>query len=216
MNIEKNEIIQTRAWIQQIIVDLNFCPFAKKEMVNNTIHYYLSHHKKLKLALTELFDEVQVLKNTPEIETSLVIYSDGFKSFEQYLELVDYANDLLIDSEFDGKLPSLTAKAKIFILQNLEPNQFFRFAVAGGGCSGFNYLFEAVDVREDDDITFCTDPVAIIDPESLKFLYGSSIDLEDSGMNKMLKVVNPGAKASCGCGTSFAFDEELLDLYENV
>jgi single-stranded DNA-specific DHH superfamily exonuclease len=35
-------------------------------------------------------------------------------------------------------------------------------------------------------------------------------------MNKMLKVVNPGAKASCGCGTSFAFDEELLDLYENV
>jgi len=77
-------------------------------------------------------------------------------------------------------------------------------------------LFEAVDVREDDDITFCTDPIAIIDPESLKFLYGSSIDLEDSGMNKMLKVVNPGAKASCGCGTSFAFDEELLDLYENV
>ncbi len=108
MNIEKNEIIQTRAWIQQIIVDLNFCPFAKKEMVNNTIHYYLSHHKKLKLALTELFDEVQVLKNTPEIETSLVIYSDGFKSFEQYLELVDYANDLLIDSEFDGEFQFAT------------------------------------------------------------------------------------------------------------
>ena len=127
-----------------------------------------------------------------------------------------HGNAPIINSEFDGKLPSLTAKAKIFILQNLEPNQFFRFAVSGGGCSGFNYLFEAVDVREDDDITFCTDPIAIIDPESLKFLYGSSIDLEDSGMNKMLKVVNPGAKASCGCGTSFAFDEELLDLYENV
>ena len=57
---------------------------------------------------------------------------------------------------------------------------------------------------------------SIIDPESLKFLYGSTIDLEDSGMNKMLKVVNPGARASCGCGTSFAFDEELLDIYENV
>lgn len=108
MNIEQSEIIQTREWIQQIIIDLNFCPFAKKEMVNNTIHYSVSHHKKLKLALTELFDEVIFLNNTPEIETSLVIYSDGFKSFEQYLELVDYANELLIDSEFDGEFQFAT------------------------------------------------------------------------------------------------------------
>jgi len=33
-------------------------------------------------------------------------------------------------------------------------------------------------------------------------------------MNKQLSVENPGARASCGCGTSFAFDEELLDLYD--
>ena len=49
---------------------------------------------------------------------------------------------------------------------------------------------------------------------SLNYLYGSEIDLEESNMNKMLKVTNPGAKASCGCGTSFAFDEDLLDLYD--
>lgn len=108
MNIEKSEVIQTRAWIKEIIIGLNFCPFAKKEMVNNTIHYYVSHHKKVKSALAELFDEVIVLKKKPEIETSLVIYSDGFKSFEQYLELVDYANELLIDSEFDGEFQFAT------------------------------------------------------------------------------------------------------------
>jgi Fe-S cluster assembly iron-binding protein IscA len=48
------------------------------------------------------------------------------------------------------------------------------------------------------------------------FLYGADIDLEDSGLNRLLKVVNPGAKMSCGCGTSFNFDPDLLDMYMGV
>ena len=121
-----------------------------------------------------------------------------------------------IDESFQGQLPTITPKAQIFISENLGENQYFRFGVEGGGCSGFNYLFEHTETIDEEDIVFCESPKSIIDPDSLKFLYGSTIDLEDSGMNKMLKVVNPGARASCGCGTSFAFDEELLDIYENV
>ena len=127
-----------------------------------------------------------------------------------------HGNAPIIESEFYGVLPKITPKAQIFVAQNLEEGQLFRFGVAGGGCSGFNYLFEPTETIDAEDIVFCESPKSIIDPESLKFLYGSIIDLEDSGMNKMLKVVNPGARASCGCGTSFAFDEELLDIYENV
>ena len=56
-------------------------------------------------------------------------------------------------------------------------------------------------------ICFSTEPVAIIDNESLTYLRGSVIDLDDSGLNKQLKVNNPGAKMSCGCGTSFAYDD---------
>ena len=107
---------------------------------------------------------------------------------------------------------------KIINVMNEEenPDLKLRLYISGGGCSGFNYLFEPTDSPDDEDIVFCDSPKSVIDPESLKFLYGSTIDLEDSGMNKMLKVENPGARASCGCGTSFAFDEDLLDLYENV
>jgi len=119
----------------------------------------------------------------------------------------------IIESEYEGQLPKLTAKAKIYILSNLEPGQMFRFGVSGGGCSGFNYLFDVAEELEDDDIKFCDDPPSVVDPESIKFLYGSTIDLVTSGMNKQLSVENPGAKASCGCGTSFAYDEELLDMY---
>ena len=118
-----------------------------------------------------------------------------------------------IDETFAGQLPTITPKAQIFITQNLSEGQYFRFGVAGGGCSGFNYLFDVADKPEADDIQFSDSPPSLIDEVSLKYLYGSEIDLEDSNMNKMLKVINPGAKASCGCGTSFAFDEDLLDMY---
>jgi len=118
-----------------------------------------------------------------------------------------------IDENFEGQLPTITPKAQIFITQNLLEGQYFRFGVAGGGCSGFNYLFDIAEKPEADDVQFFDSPPALIDEVSLKYLYGSEIDLEDSNMNKLLKVNNPGAKASCGCGTSFAFDEELLDMY---
>ena len=119
----------------------------------------------------------------------------------------------IIDDSYAGKLPTITPKAQIFITQNLPEGQFFRFGVEGGGCSGFNYLFDIAENKEEGDIQFFDSPPAVIDEQSLQFLYGSTIDLEDSNMNKLLKVDNPGAKASCGCGTSFAFDEELLDIY---
>ena len=124
-----------------------------------------------------------------------------------------HGNAPIIEEEYHGESPKLTAKAKIYIRSNLEPRQMFRFGVSGGGCSGFNYLFDVCEEMEDGDIKFCDDPLSIVDSESIKFLYGSTIDLVTNGMNKQLSVENPGAKASCGCGTSFAYDEELLDMY---
>lgn len=121
-----------------------------------------------------------------------------------------------IDDTFKGKLPTLSPKAQIFISENLEEGQYFRLGIEGGGCSGFNYLLDVADCQEEHDILFNESPPAIVDDMSIKYLYGSEVDLYTEGMNKMLKVTNPGAKASCGCGTSFAFDEELLDLYEDV
>jgi iron-sulfur cluster assembly accessory protein len=119
----------------------------------------------------------------------------------------------IIDESYSGQLPTITPKAQIFITQNLEKEQYFKFSVYGGGCSGFNYSFDVTSEITDEDIKFSDSPPALVDRESLQFLYGTTIDLEDKGMNKLLKVDNPGARASCGCGTSFAFDEELLDTY---
>ena len=68
----------------------------------------------------------------------------------------------------------------------------------------------------DDDIIFSESPPSIVDNESIKYLYGCEVDLQDSAMNKMLVVKNPSAKASCGCGTSFAFDESLFRILNGI
>jgi iron-sulfur cluster insertion protein len=147
--------------------------------------------------------EAEFEKEQPKKE-----YSLAEKVLEDF-----HGNAPIIDESYAGQLPDITPKARIFIAQNLEEGQYFRFGVVGGGCSGFNYEFDVDTEARDEDIQFSDSPPALVDRESLQFLYGTTIDLEDKGMNKLLKVNNPGAKASCGCGTSFAFDEELLDLY---
>lgn len=118
-----------------------------------------------------------------------------------------------IDQSYAGKLPTITPKAQIYITETLKPGEYFRFGVTGGGCSGFNYLLDIDTEIADNDIQFSENPPAIIDNESIKYLYGSEVDLQDHMMNKMLIVKNPSAKASCGCGTSFAIDESILDYY---
>lgn len=99
---EANEVLATKEWLNDIVIGLNICPFAKKEFVNNTIHYHLSKTEQVKTALHEFIEQCQYLQNHDEIETTLIIYGNGFRGFDRYLDLVDYANDLLVNSGFEG------------------------------------------------------------------------------------------------------------------
>lgn len=109
------EISATKQWLEEIIIGLNFCPFAKKEFVNNTIHYHRSEFDQIKPALHEFIEQCHYLKAHENVETTLIIFSDGFRNFERYLDLVDYANELLIDSGFEG----------VFQLATMHPEYCF-------------------------------------------------------------------------------------------
>ncbi len=56
-----------------------------------------------------------------------------------------------------------------------------------------------------DDLVINRDgAVILIDPISVNYMAGSEIDFVDDLIGASFKVKNPQAKASCGCGTSFA------------
>ncbi|MGC2455673.1 MAG: iron-sulfur cluster assembly accessory protein, partial [Pseudolabrys sp.] len=75
----------------------------------------------------------------------------------------------------------------------------------GGGCSGFQYKFDMEHSKASDDLVINRDgAVILIDPISVNYMAGSEIDFVDDLIGASFKVKNPQAKASCGCGTSFA------------
>jgi hypothetical protein len=92
----------TKLWLDNIIIALNFCPFAKKEFVNNTIHYQVCHDIKMAPALENLILACEHLTQHNHIETSLLIFDKGFVNFDNYLDLVDMANQLIVDSGYEG------------------------------------------------------------------------------------------------------------------
>jgi iron-sulfur cluster assembly accessory protein len=87
-----------------------------------------------------------------------------------------------------------------------EPDKpLLRVSVEGGGCSGFQYKFDLVEVSEADDLIIeRAGARVLIDQVSLAYMAGSEIDFVDDLIGSSFRVINPNATASCGCGTSFS------------
>ncbi len=78
-----------------------------------------------------------------------------------------------------------------------------RVFVEGGGCSGFQYGM-SFDLPKADDQTIETEGVQVlVDPTSLAYLSGTSIDFDDGLQGKGFEIRNPNAQSTCGCGKSF-------------
>lgn len=97
------------------------------------------------------------------------------------------------------------AAARISDLQQTEKARYFRVRVDGGGCSGFQYIFDFDNQSEADDKQFEAYGISVlVDEMSLGFLEGAQLDYVEELLGSYFKVENPNATASCGCGTSFS------------
>lgn len=114
-NTKHPAVTQTKQWLEEVVIGLNFCPFAKKEFVNNTIAYVTSNQGQVDKALEELAIQLEYLAKHDDVETTLLIFTTGFRQFERFLDVVDYGNDLLLDLGYEGQ----------FQLANFHPEYFF-------------------------------------------------------------------------------------------
>jgi iron-sulfur cluster insertion protein len=91
------------------------------------------------------------------------------------------------------------------VTEEAQPGLMLRVAVAGGGCSGFQYGFTLDDaVNPDDKVIEKAGAKVVIDEMSLGMLAGSEIDFVEELVGSSFAIRNPNATASCGCGNSFA------------
>lgn len=85
------------------------------------------------------------------------------------------------------------------------PGSSLRISVNGGGCSGFSYAFDIARTRASDDVAIERDGATVlVDPTSLAYMSGATIDFVNDLIGQSFKIENPQATASCGCGTSFS------------
>ena len=88
--------------------------------------------------------------------------------------------------------------------QKLE-HVYLRMGVKGGGCSGLSYSLEFDNEIGPHDKKFDIDGIQVVcDKKSYLYLNGTTLDYVMQGLTGGFTFVNPNAKSSCGCGTSFS------------
>ena len=87
------------------------------------------------------------------------------------------------------------------LLAKKDKGSFFRIAIKGGGCSGFQYDFSFDKKANDDDLKYEN---ILIDKTSADLLKGSEVDYVEELIGNSFKINNPQSKSSCGCGVSFS------------
>ena len=87
------------------------------------------------------------------------------------------------------------------MLSKKDKGSFFRIAIKGGGCSGFQYDFSFDKTIEKNDLKLEN---ILIDKASADLLKGSEVDYVSELIGDSFKISNPQSKSSCGCGVSFS------------
>tara|TARA_B100000212_G_scaffold55701_1_gene36890 strand:+ start:2993 stop:3319 length:327 start_codon:yes stop_codon:yes gene_type:complete len=103
---------------------------------------------------------------------------------------------------------TLTDSAKEHMTNMLKENskKAVRLALKGGGCAGFKYDWSLEDkVADEDEVVDFGQGKFIVDPASVMYLLGSTIDYKKEVFGSYFTVSNPASTSSCGCGESIGF-----------
>ena len=85
------------------------------------------------------------------------------------------------------------------LAENNEP--YLRISIQGGGCSGFNYVFDFEQTKNEDDFEIGK---VLVDAMSAQYLEGATVDYVEDLMGSQFTISNPNAVTTCGCGSSFS------------
>ena len=100
---------------------------------------------------------------------------------------------------------TLTEKAKEY-MKHVSNGGYVTLGIKSGGCSGFQYVWglsEKVITHERIQWSEPIDDILLLDPIADMYIAGAEIDYVEELGGSFLKVVNPMATSSCGCGESF-------------
>jgi hypothetical protein len=112
---DKN-ISTVRDWLESVVIELDLCPFAKRELSNDRIRFAETDATDQVQLLQALEVELERLSGSDSIETTLLIHPNVLTDFEDYNQFLGLADGLLVQMELDG----------VFQIASFHPH--YRFA----------------------------------------------------------------------------------------
>ncbi|SLN73351.1 hypothetical protein ROA7450_04122 [Roseovarius albus] len=102
LSIAHQDVVKnTHRWLEQMVVGLNLCPFSSSVIARGQVYYAVcdaTTDAQLKqFYLTELQRLLET--NEKDIATSLLMFTQGLEEFDDYLDLLDWFQQLLEKAE---------------------------------------------------------------------------------------------------------------------
>jgi hypothetical protein len=95
-------IASTQAWLKTVVIGLNVCPFARREVERGSVKFELETSTDVATCLENLILQCECLDQDDNIETTLLVYANAFSEFDDYLDFVAIAQDLLEAEHYEG------------------------------------------------------------------------------------------------------------------
>ena len=88
--------------MESFVVDMNLCPYAKRELIKNRVRFALTAAETKEELLIALQTELELLHGDSAIETTLLIHAKVLQVFDDYNQFLNHADKLLQQMGFEG------------------------------------------------------------------------------------------------------------------
>lgn len=96
------EELHTRKWVSEVVVGLNLCPFAAREVKRESILYSILRDADEEAVMHAMMQVMEQMDHSEDVETALIILPDAFGDFMEYLDLVYLSEELIAEQEYEG------------------------------------------------------------------------------------------------------------------
>jgi len=94
--------IATKRWLEEAVIGLNLCPFARREYDAGRVRFVVCEDVKTEEKLLSFAAELERLERDANIETTLLVFANGLADFYDFLDLLEMAHGWLDDQSLDG------------------------------------------------------------------------------------------------------------------
>ena len=101
--MEDEQLVRSvQKWVESLVVELNLCPFAKRELTKNRVRFVVTTATNEEQLLKALQRELELMNDLPAIETTLLIHAKVLQDFYDYNEFLGVADGLLVQMGLEG------------------------------------------------------------------------------------------------------------------